>query len=147
MAKKIEINPLVCAKNECTSCGIGVINVPKKCKYAILHCLETEKFSGCIEQMGRQTGKTTRLIRMASSLKDLGVPVYFVTRTRAMIDYIGHMRMQTENIRFLSMGQVRAGVCIPGYIFTDELTPDEAVELERYMSGSRLLGGYYTAGG
>jgi hypothetical protein len=146
MSKLIEKNILVCLQNKCVKCGLRDSIVPKKCKFAILHCLETQKVDIGIKEKGRQSGKTTRLLELANRLKELGVPVYYVTRNSRMVEYIKHHTTNGNNTILLSFERLkhREEYFPPGYILTDELTPDEAEIMEMRMAGSRLLAGYYT---
>lgn len=147
MSEIIDRNVLVCIQNNCRLCNVMVKHVPKKCKFPILHCLETLKLgNGTVEERPRQSGKTTKLMDIARQLMMTDMPVYYVTLTYSMVEHVKHTKVYGKHVQLFSYYRVKEGHlnCKPGYILTDELTPSQAEVVERSLSGSRLLAGYYT---
>ena len=135
---------LVCAKNKCKRCSLSVTEVPRHCRYDVLHALDTNDY---FAEKPRRSGKTTKLVELARDLCEMKLPVYYMTRTQDMGTHIRGM-FKDLNIKMISLGQVLQGH-LNGYpagcVIADEIQPDELKEVMGLMPLSQFVASYYTS--
>ena len=78
--KRAERKLAVCAEKGCSKCPIGRHHVPEDCEYLLCHALDTE--AGKIRVCGRQTGKTTKVMKLAQKLASAGYTVVVLVRSQ-----------------------------------------------------------------
>ena len=148
---KIRKNLFVCVGRKCkrrdsmSCCPSPEEFIPDDCGYAIFHSLETDRME--IAQRGRQTGKTTTLVRAAEKLAAAGCDVYYLTRTHEMGRLVRQRHHLSSRIPILSFMQVREGWHYDrpaGYVVADELSPSELKEVEDRLPMGTLVAAYWT---
>ena len=118
-------------------------HVGRGCPYKILHLMEDR---GGIRERPRRSGKTTELVSIANELAYAGRKVYFLGRTRDMLNVAGRMSLDSRVVT-MSIHEMerRARGLSPGLVVADELFPEELGEVARVMPGSRVVAAYWTA--
>ena len=142
MSENIQRKMIVCLRNKCGRCNPSVKIIPLDCKFDVLHLLDK---GTDIQQMPRQSGKTTALVKMANEVVESGYMVYFITRTHAMGEHL--QRYLTPAVKVISLAQVERGFArgfAPGFIVADEIRKDELPILQKEMVGSQLVAAYWT---
>jgi hypothetical protein len=141
---KLGRNLFVCMERKCSRCDAQDLesDVPADCPYDICHAIETKKM-GQVWTGGRQTGKTTRLVGLASMLIQKGYQVYYVccTHDHAMAVSRRHGHVPCVYAGWHSALEKLKGAK-PGYILFDELDDDHIQAFMRFaQSGGHIFGG------
>jgi hypothetical protein len=138
-------NLFVCLERQCRRCDDEEFDcaVPEDCPYDICHALETRKM-GQVWTGGRQTGKTTRLVGLASTLVQKGFQVYYVcpNHEQAMRVSRRHGHVPCVYTGWHSAIDKLRGAK-PGFVLCDEMDDKDIRELMRFVKG----GGHVFGGG
>jgi len=144
-ARAVERRLVVCARNNCWKCKPEQDVVPESCDFEILHPLETEKWSPGVQQYGRQTGKTTRLVEYANYMAKDGHRVYFLVMNHLAGQ---RLRLYRLNDRVLVVSKHEASRRLrsmpPGYALADEILPEELDEMAEAIQRNVLVAAWYT---
>lgn len=164
----VTINREHCDYFQCDICHYDDVFVPTTCPYAVLQMLSTG--NTLLKQCPRRSGKTTKIIHMATRLSMLGNKlVYIVTMNERVADNVAWMFLQTKTnphalqyrtwskreheiitgqntVKIISKHQVMHEQK-NGLYLTDELLPNEVREIKtRWWPEPhfKYYGGYYT---
>ena len=135
----------VCAQARCRECGQLTDETPEDCPYLILHALDTSP-SG-FRQLGRRTGKTTLLVQQANYLAEMGYPVYYLTLTHNMAWHVSRNYGLDKRVVLLSSREnpaTRLSGLPPGWLFVDEVPPEDLSHVESTIQRHKLVAGLYT---
>jgi len=126
-------NMLVCFRRGCRACPWDARAIPEDCPYAICHAVEVERLGDTIEG-GRRSGKTTRLLAMASRLSAEGFPVYVLCRNDDSARTMQAAWRGAASCRFMSAmwAGTRMRGLRPGFVMFDEVGADGVGEVMRF---------------
>lgn len=144
LTNKVIKRELVCVLKGCDR-GCAGEHTGKGCPYNMLHLMEDR---GGVQKRPRRSGKTRELLSIANELVVSGKRVYYLTRTRDLIDSVtraGVLNVKVVTMSIHEMRYSRARGCMPGLVVADELQPDEIAEAMRELVGSRLVAAYWSA--
>jgi hypothetical protein len=136
----------VCASKGCAKCPLHFNSVPDECEHIMKHLLCTHEDGFHIR--GRQTGKTTEIIKRAYEMVRIYEDVIVFVR-----NHMTAINLQRETmgsgIQFMAISSKQdiqralMGLSSPHAIFTDELAEWVAKEVEENTTHYFVLG-YYT---